>query len=95
MTVPHNPQNYKFVKFQRSTTKGKKYDAILENKQTGKTKKISFGAKGYQQYQDKALGLYKAGDHLDNERRQRYRKRHTGEDKRKFSSGYFAYKYLW
>jgi hypothetical protein len=90
-----NPSQYKFVKFQVSTSKGKKYDAILINKITKKEKKVSFGAIGYQQFRDKALGRYKKDDHNDETRRRLYRQRHAGEDNYKFSSGYFAMKYLW
>lgn len=95
MTVVDNPTSYKFVRFQRSTNPDKKYDAILKNKKTGQTKKIPFGAKGYEHYKDKALGLYSSKDHLDPKRRASYRKRHQGEELKKYSSGYFAWKYLW
>lgn len=91
----NNPSDYKFDRFEKSKTTGKKYDAILVNKKTKKEKRIPFGAKGYDQYKDKALGLYSKDDHNDKQRRDLYRKRHAGEDKSKFSSGYFAWKYLW
>jgi len=92
------PDKYTFVKFERSKTTGKKYDAILRNKATGRTKKISFGAKGYAQYKDSTgLKLYSSQDHLDPERRKRYQKRHEGEGNasRKYSAGWFATNYLW
>ena len=92
------PDKYTFVKFERSKTTGKKYDAILRNKATGRTKKISFGALGYQQYKDSTgLKLYSSLDHLDPERRKRYQKRHEGEGNasRKYSAGWFAANYLW
>ena len=90
-----NPSRYKFLRFERSRNTSKKYDAILLNKDTNKEKRVPFGAKGYEQYKDKALGLYSKYDHNDKKRRELYRKRHFGEDKDKYSSGYFAYKYLW
>lgn len=91
-----NPENYKFVKFVRSHLKQKKYDAILMNKKTGRLRKVPFGQKGYQHFKDTTgLGLYSRYDHLDKERRRRYRLRHEGEQYRKYSSGYFSYKYLW
>jgi hypothetical protein len=89
------PNNYTFKGFQRSHLKEKKYDAILENKKTKQKKLVPFGDKKYEQYKDKALGLYKNKDHLDPKRRRLYRERHEGEDQAKYSSGYFAYKYLW
>ncbi|NBX48669.1 hypothetical protein EBT25_01785 [bacterium] len=90
-----NPSNYKFLRFEKSRTNGKKYDAILLNKTTKKEKRVPFGALGYSHYKDKALGLYSKSNHLDAGRRARYRSRHKGENLAKFSSGYFAWKYLW
>lgn len=90
-----NPTNYKFLRFEKSRTHGKKYDAILLNKTTKKEKRVPFGALGYSHYKDKALGLYSKSNHLDVARRARYRARHKGENLAKFSSGYFAWKYLW
>ena len=88
---------YKFIKFQKSNTANKKYDAILENKQTKKTKKIPFGDKRYQQYQDTTgLDIYSNKDHKDKERRLNYRKRHRTYIKNGFySAGYFSMNYLW
>lgn len=93
--IIENPNEYKFVRFERSHNRMKKYDAILINKKTGRERRVSFGAKGYEHYKDKALGLYKSLDHNDSKRRDLYRQRHRGENLRKFSSGYFAWKYLW
>lgn len=109
-----SPNNYKFVRFESSNTKGKKYDAVLQNKKTGKPKRVPFGAKGYEQYKDSeetdtlsgvsslsgaelrtGLGLYSRVNHLDDKRRERYRARHAGEDKNKFSSGWFSMRFLW
>ena len=90
-----NPSNYKFKGFKKSHLPTKKYDAILENKTTGKIKHVPFGAKGYEQYKDKAMGLYSKQDHNDLARRTSYRKRHQGEQNNKYSSGWFAWKYLW
>jgi hypothetical protein len=91
-----NPDNYKFIEFKKSKTKNKKYDAILLNKKTKILKRIPFGAKGYQQYKDNTgIGLYSHLDHHDPKRRALYRKRHDGEQKNKYSSGWFSYYYLW
>jgi hypothetical protein len=95
MVTVDNPSLYKFIKFQISRTSGKKYDAILVNKKTGKERRIPFGAKGYQHFKDKALGRYSSLNHNDPVRRSSYRRRHAGEEKRKFSSGWFAWHYLW
>lgn len=93
------PSNkYKFMKFERSHLKDKKYNAVLKHIDTGRIKKIPFGARGYAQYKDSTgLKLYSSQDHLDEERRQRYRARHKGEgnETRKYSAGYFSWHFLW
>jgi len=84
-----------FVKFAVSTKKGKKYDAFIKDKQ-GNLIKIPFGALGYQQFKDKALGVYSADDHNDEKRLQNYRARHLGYLKPGyFSPEFFAWNYLW
>jgi len=95
MVTVDDPSKYRFKKFERSRSTGKKYDAILVNKETKQEKRIPFGAKGYQHYKDKALGLYSNKNHNDDTRRQAYRKRHKGEENNKYSSGWFAWHYLW
>ncbi len=91
-----NPNEYRFLRFEKSRNKQKKYDALLEHRKTGKIKRIPFGMIGYAQYKDKTgLGLYSSLDHGDKARRENYRKRHSGEDKNKYSSGYFSWKYMW
>ena len=76
--------------FRKSTKKFKKYDAILNNGQI-----VSFGDNRYQQYKDKALGLYSKLDHLDKKRRDNYKARHHKDINNKFSPGWFSYNYLW
>lgn len=94
--IVEEPNKYKLIKFMRSRTRGKKYDAILLNKRTRKVKRIPFGALGYEQYKDSTgVGLYSNINHLNTKRRRNYRIRHAGENKRKYSSGYFSWKYLW
>lgn len=99
MVVLQNPQEYRLVQFQVSHDKKHKYNAILEHKKTKRTKKIPFGGiktdgTPYQHYHDK-IGHYRQYDHNDKQRRQRYRVRHKGEDTKKFSSGYFSWRFLW
>jgi hypothetical protein len=94
--IVENPNDYALVGFERSRNKGKKYDAILRNKKTRKNRRIPFGATGYEQYRDSTgLEFYARANHGDPKRRRNYRTRHHGENKRKFSSGYFSWKYLW
>lgn len=82
------------VKFMKSTKKFKKYDAIIYNKITKKTRKVSFGDIRYQQYKDK-IGLYKDKDHNDKERRRLYRKRHYKTHFKKYSPSWFSWYFLW
>ena len=88
-----NPEDYKLTGFEKGK-RVKKYNAILKNKKSGETKRVPFGDKRYEQYKD-LIGEYSQLDHGDKKRREQYRKRHRGENKDKFSSGYFAMKYLW
>ena len=97
-------KDYKFLRFEKSDRKTSKYQAILQNKKTGNLVKVHFGGikkNGipYEQYRDKTgLGLYSEYDHNDNERRDRYRKRHAKDIstfKNYWSAGLFSYKYLW
>lgn len=89
--------DYKFVKFQKSSRNGKKYMAILQNKNTGRNVKVHFGAPSYQQYKDTTgLGLYSHKNHLDKERRRRYLARHKGFEKAGYySPSYFSNNFLW
>jgi hypothetical protein len=82
--------------------KGSKYWVYVKSDNKKGFKKIGFGLKGYQHYKDK-LGYYKSLDHLDKQRRDRYRARASkiknkkGEltYKDKNTSNYWAFHYLW
>ncbi len=56
MIIP-DPDNYRFLRFQVSETKGKKYDAILQNLETKKERRVPFGDRDYGHYEDRALGV--------------------------------------
>ena len=73
----------------------KKYTALLQEKKTGKIKKISFGDKRYQQFEDKVLKKYSHLNHYDEKRRDLYRSRHKNDKLNEFSSGFFSYYFLW
>ena len=76
--------------FEKSKVKNKKYAAILPN-----GKRVNFGDKRYQQYEDRTpLKLYSKLDHHDKERRKRYYERHN-KDYPKYSADYLSRKYLW
>ena len=94
--IIQNPEDYRLVKFEKSHLQGKKYNAVLVNKKTGRERRVPFGALGYEQYRDSTgLALYRLQDHGDINRRRLYKLRHAREEMNKFSSGYFAMKYLW
>lgn len=88
-----NPQDYKLVRYEIAHDKHK-YFAILQNKKTGRERRVGFGAKGFQHYHDK-LGHYARLDHWDKARRRRYLLRHAGNKDFIFSSGWFSAKLLW
>ena len=94
--IVKNPKNYKLMGFQKSTTENKKYDAILQNKQTKAFKRVPFGDVRYEQFKDRTpLKLYSYLNHNDKQRRQNYLSRHKKDKSNKYSSGYFSAKYLW
>lgn len=78
---------YKLVKIVRSTRPGKKYMALFEDEDTGRTKRTHFGASGMEDYTM----------HKDAERAERYRTRHakdlrTNDPTR---AGFLSYYILW
>lgn len=76
----------KLYKLYKSTLKSKKFDIWIENPDTGRVKKISFGAKGYEDY----------SIHKDKERRQRYIARHIRDKINDPTySGFWAMHILW
>ena len=90
-------KSYNFIKFEKSNRMNKMYDAILLNKKTNKTIKLSFGDSRYENYHDlTGLNLYPHLTHGDKKRRKSYRARHIGFLKKGYySPGYLSYNYLW
>ena len=91
--MPKLPNGIKFYKAKYP----KKYLAVMPS-----GKRVSFGHQGYQQYKDtvpKNLGggKWSHKNHLDKERRRKYRKRHSaqGYHKRLYSPAWFSYYFLW
>jgi len=81
------------LKWFRGTNK-KKYKVEIY-KYNKKVKTIQFGDTRFGQYKDKTpLKLYSHKDHLDKERRYRYKKRHN-KTYPKYSADYFSKRYLW
>jgi hypothetical protein len=98
----------KILRFERGPP-GKKYTAIIQDKQTKKIRKLHFGASDYEQFKDRTpLQLYAHKNHNTRKRMQNYFNRHSGTKKRgqaialekKRSKGYYTPKilshlYLW
>ena len=99
----------KIINIKKSTSKGKKYTAVVENIKTKKTRVIHFGGSDYQQFRDSTkLGYYTKKNHGSLKRKQTYFFRHSGEKTKrnavikelKKSKGYYNPKilshiYLW
>lgn len=70
----------------KSSNSSKKFDVYVENHRTGRTKKVSFGAKDYEDY----------SIHKDKERRRRYRIRHQHDNIDDYlSPGFWSWYILW
>ena len=73
----------------------KKYKVELYEKGE-KIKTIQFGDKRYEQYKDVTpLKLYSHLNHVDKDRRKRYKIRHEKDRHTKYTAGWFADKFLW
>ena len=92
--IVKNPNDYTLKGFRLSKTKGKKIDAVLENKKTRSILYVPFGQKGSETYKNET-GVWVDRIHNDVQRRKAYLARHKGEDRNRFSSGWFSIKYLW
>lgn len=82
--------DYKFIKLEKSTKPEKKFMVVFENRKTGRTKTIHFGASKYEDYTM----------HKDPERMQLYIKRHSGmgedwNDSGIMTSGWWSRWLLW
>lgn len=87
---------FRLLRFERSRTKNKKYDAIIEDVKTKRTQRVPFGQIGYSQYLDSTgKKLYSRNDHKDLERRKNYLARHEKTRHKKFSSSWLSATFLW
>lgn len=96
------PQLPRGIRFQKGPGRYK-YTAILPD-----GKRVHFGHTSYQHYYDSVPvnlggGIWSSLNHLDEKRRDNYRKRHSGvltrsgdrAYKREFSPSWFSYYFLW
>jgi hypothetical protein len=99
--VRYSRKEYKFVKFEKSTNPKKKYDAILENKETGRQVRVRFGDRNLPQFKDTTgLGLYRKKDTNDKNKRRQFRARFSATKQRQdfknyYSPMYFSWNFLW
>ena len=93
----YSKRQYKLIGFEKSKRKNKKYNAIIENKQTNKQIRIPFGSIFHENYHDKTgLNLYPNLLHHDKDRRKRYQARAKNKLKPGYySASWFAFSYLW
>ena len=92
--IIQNPNDYDFVMFEKGRYP-KKYNAVLQHKETKRLKRVPFGDARYQQFYDNTgLNLYSHMNHGDKARRRLYYDRH-GANAPLFSSKYFSHRYLW
>lgn len=88
---------YKLLGFEKSKTKNKMYDAIIQNNKTKRLIKVPFGSSIHKNYSDKTgLNVYPHLIHGDKKRRTNYRKRHKVYLKKGYySPSYFSWVFLW
>ena len=93
----YSKKDFTFVRFEKAKAKGKKYSAIIKNKNTGRTKRINFGALGMEQFKDSTgLGLYSKSDHGNKLRLKAFRDRFRGQyNPKEYSPLFFSWNYLW
>lgn len=93
----YDKDDYKLKGFEKSNTKGKMYDALLEDKKTKKIVRVPFGDNSMGNYGDKTgLNLYPKLIHGDEKRRKAFQDRFKGFLKKGFySPGFFSYYILW
>jgi hypothetical protein len=81
-----SPKTRRLYTLYRSTNPNKKFDVYVENPKTDRIKKVSFGARDYEDYTM----------HHDKERRERYRIRHKNDryDNHLYP-GFWSWHVLW
>ena len=91
-----NEDRFKHIRFERSKTRFKKYDAIIQDNITKRKQRISFGDNRYEHFKDTTgLKLYTSLDHNDPKRRRLYKTRHEKTRHKKYSPSWYSDNYLW
>ena len=93
----YDKREYKLDGFEKSRTKGKMYDGVLQNIKTSKKIRVPFGDSTMENYGDKTgLNLYPKLIHGDEKRRKAFHSRARGFVKEGYySPGEFSISYLW
>jgi hypothetical protein len=93
----YSKRNYSLQGFEKSTAKGKMYNALLKNKKTKRIIRVPFGSTTYENYKDTTgLNLYPQLIHGDKQRRKQFISRMLGFVKEGYySPGFFSMHYLW
>ena len=98
--VKYEKKLYKFIGFEKGSYP-KKYNAILQNRETKREVKVPFGDRNLPQYKDSTgLGLYTKKNTLDKNKRRQFRARFSGLKQsqnwnKEFTSLYFSWRFLW
>jgi len=93
----YSKKEYKFIKFEKSSKRGKMYNGVIQNKKTKKIVRIPFGSSLHQNFHDKTgLNAFPHLIHGETKRRRLFRARHKGFLRDGYYSGsYFSYNFLW
>jgi hypothetical protein len=87
---------FKHLRFERSRTAGKKYDAIIEDIKTKKTQRIPFGNISSNHFLDSTgLKIYSYLDNRNEKMRKEYLEAYKKTNSRKYSAQWYSLKYLW
>lgn len=82
--------------YEKSKAKNKMYAVILENKKTGKIRRLNFGSMMMNYHDKTGLNLYPELIHGDKERRRLYKLRAKKQLKKGYyTPSFFSYNILW
>jgi len=87
---------FKHLRFERSRTAGKKYDAIIEDIKTKKTQRIPFGNISSNHFLDSTgLKIYSYLDNRNEKMRKEYLEAYKKTNARKYSAQWYSAQFLY
>lgn len=87
---------FKHLRFERSRTTGKKYDAIIEDQKTKQKQRVSFGNIKSSHFNDiTGLKLYSHLDNHDEKLREKYLESYRKQNNKKYSPEWYSGIFLW